>query len=86
VPVVDLALVIDHSEKLIVIQCLGAGIASACELRLVVVAKETYVPLPSTAAVVYCAKLIDDGTRTGVSILYVSFPRCSKRCSLCVTI
>ena len=24
--------------------------------------------------------LIDKGTRTGVSILYVSVPRCSKRC------
>jgi hypothetical protein len=29
---------------------------------------------------VYGAKFIDTGTRTGVSILYVSVPRCSKRC------
>lgn len=28
----------------------------------------------------YGAMLIDKGTRTGVSILYVSVPRCSKRC------
>jgi hypothetical protein len=38
------------------------------------------VPLPSTAAVVYDAIFIETGTRTGVSILYVSDPRCSKRC------
>jgi len=37
----------------------------------------TYVPLPSTTAVVYGAMLIDNGTRTGVSILCVSVPRCS---------
>lgn len=43
------------------------------------VARGTYVP-PPTAAVVYGAMLIDEGTRTGVSILYVSAPRCSKRC------
>ena len=41
---------------------------------------KTYVPLPSRAAVVYGAMFIDTGTRTGVSILYVSVPRCSKRC------
>jgi hypothetical protein len=29
---------------------------------------------------VYDAIFIDTGTRTGVSILYVSDPRCSKRC------
>jgi len=29
---------------------------------------------------VYDAMFIDTGTRTGVSILYVSDPRCSKRC------
>jgi len=40
----------------------------------------TYVPLPSMAAVVYGAMFNDTGTRTGVSILYVSVPRCSKRC------
>ena len=47
--------------------------------------KVTYVPPPSMAAVVYGAMLIDKGTRTGVSILYVSDPRCSKRCRGAVT-
>ena len=40
------------------------------------------MPLPSTDAVVYGAMLMDEGTRTGVSILYVSVPRCSKRCAV----
>ena len=85
VTVVDLALVIDHCEELVVVQCLRAGVPAHMGDELVVpavVAKGTYVPLPSRAAVVYWAMLIDDGTRTGVSILYVSAPRCSKRCDV----
>ena len=85
VAVVDLALVVDYCEELVVVQCLRAGVPAHMGdelVALVVVGKGTYVPLPSRAAVVYWAMLIDDGTRTGVSILYVSAPRCSKRCAV----
>ena len=82
--VVDLALVVDHCEELIVVHCLRAGVPNGEMSRQLptVVATATYVPLPSTAAVVYGAMLIEEGTRTGVSILYVSVPRCSKRCAV----
>ena len=88
VPVIDLAFVIDHCKELVIVQSLWAWISTRKRgstpdrwlAGWLAPSRTTYVPLPSRAAVVYDAIFIDTGTRTGVSILYVSNPRCSKRC------